>query len=108
MTTQTVTTKLSLSPARGRLLALFQKWNFARVENLVIRRCEPVLDPFPRVIREYKFAAENGPRPEARLTDFALKPQLVDLFRLMDEICDGTIPLLTLKHGLPFSAELPA
>jgi hypothetical protein len=100
--------KSSLSPARRQLIALFHQWNFARVEGLLIRRCEPVVDPRPQAILEYKFAAENGPRAEARLADFALKPQLVDLFRLMDEIGDGTIPVLVLKHGLPFSCELPA
>jgi hypothetical protein len=98
----------SLSPARRQLISLFQEWNFARVEGLRIRGGEPVLDPLPRRIREYKFNAENGPRQEARLADFQLKPQLLDLFRLFDELGSGTIDVITLKHGLPFSAEFPA
>ena len=108
MTSSIATTKQSLSPARRQLVAFFQEWNFARVENLVVRDGEPVLDPRPLVIREYKFGSENGPRPEASLDNFVLKPQVLDLFRVLDEVRDGTIGVIVLKHGLPFSAELPA
>lgn len=107
-TTALTGTKRALSPARRQLVALFQQWNFARIEGLVIRNGDPVLDPLPQFVREYKFAGENGPRPESGLGDFALKPQIIDLFRLMDELGNGTITVLTVKHGLPFSAELPA
>ena len=55
----------SLSPARRRLLRLMQQLNFGRIEQLTIRRGEPVLEPMPRLVVEYKFAGENGPRPEA-------------------------------------------
>ncbi len=101
-------TKQSLSPARRRLIELFQEWNFARFERLSLRQGEPVLDPLPRIVREHKFGGENGPRPEARLEDFILKPQVVDLFKLLDEIGDGTIDVIVIKHGLPFSCELAA
>jgi hypothetical protein len=105
---QPLPSKHSLSAGRRKLLELFQQWNFARIEGLVVRGGEPVLDPLPFVVREYKFAGENGPRPESRLEDFLLKPQLLDLFRLLDRLGDGMIAVLTVKHGLPFSAELPA
>ncbi len=99
-------TKASLPPARKRLLDLLQRINFGRLEGLLVRGGDPVLTPLPRVVREYKFAAENGPRPEAGLADFALKAQHRDLFRLLDEVGDGTIAVLTVKHGLPFQAEV--
>lgn len=97
----------TLSPARRRLLALLQDTNFGRVEGLVVRGGEPVLAPPPRVVREHKFGGENGPRPEAGLPDFGLKAQHRDLLRLLDELGDGTIAVLSVKHGLPFHAELP-
>lgn len=97
-----------LSPARHRLLGILQNLNFGRLEGLVVRAGEPVLDPMPRVVREHKFGGENGPRPEARRGEFALKDQHRDLFRLLDDLGDGVIAVLTVKHGLPFHAELPA
>ena len=96
----------SLSPARRRLIALLQRVNFGRLEGLVVRGGEPVLDPPPAVVLEHKFAGENGPRPETRLGEFALKEQHRDLFRLLDRLGDAMIPVLSVKHGLPFHAEL--
>ncbi|MBP3954871.1 hypothetical protein J8F10_06190 [Gemmata sp. G18] len=100
-------TKRSLSPARQRIVELLQQLNFGRVENLVVRGGEPVLDPTPVVIREYKFASENGPHPESGRPDCRLKNQVADLMSLLDDIGDGTITVLSVKHGLPFHAELP-
>ncbi len=100
-------TKRALSPARQRLVELMQRLNFGRVEALPVRGGEPVLDPLPAIVREHKFCAENGPRPEAGRAECKLKNQVTDLMALLDQIGDGTIAVLTVKHGLPFHAELP-
>ncbi len=102
-----VRTKNTLSPARRHLVQLLQKINFGRIEGLVVRAGEPVLDPPPVTVREHKFAGDNGPRPEIGRADYALKNQVADLMHLLDEVRDGTITVLTVKHGLPFHAELP-
>ena len=102
-----VPTKVGLSPARRRLVEILQRLNFGRVEGLEIWGGEPVLDPMPRVTREHKFAGENGPRPEAARADCKLKNQVADLMALLDAVGDGTIAVLSVKHGLPFHAELP-
>jgi hypothetical protein len=101
-------TKASLSFARRRLVQLMQQINFGRIEALVVRGGEPVLDPPPRVVRELKFGAENGPRPEAAAADFLLKAQVVELLRELDDLGDGTIDLIEVKHGLPFRMLVPA
>lgn len=95
-------TKASLSPARRRLLELFQQVNFGRVEQLPVVNGEPQLDPPPRVVREIKFGGENGPRPELGASDFVLKSQVVELFRCFDQLGNGTIDAIEVKHGLPF------
>ena len=100
-------TKRHLSPARRHLLTLLQELNFGRIELLEVRDGEPVLDPMPRVVREFKFAGENSPRPEAKAGDLLLKDQHIDLMQLLDEIGTGTIATLVCKHGAPFSCELP-
>lgn len=97
-------TRSSISPARRWLLEQCQYLNFGRIESLVVHGGEPVLQPEPRVVREVKFGGENGPRPELQAADFALKSQVVDLFDLLDELQDGEIELLDVKHGLPFRA----
>ena len=92
----------SLASDRRRLLKRMQQINFGRIEALVIRDGQPVLDPPPRVVREIKFGGENGPRPEAAITDFVLKAQIVEMFRYFDDLGDGVVEFIEVKHGLPF------
>lgn len=94
--------KASLPEPRRRLLELMQTINFGRIEGLAILDGDPVLDPPPRVIREVKFGGENGPRPEIDAGNFLLKTQVVELFQHFDQLGDGTIEVLEIKHGLPF------
>ncbi|GIW56164.1 MAG: hypothetical protein KatS3mg082_2568 [Nitrospiraceae bacterium] len=104
-------TKASLSPARRRLLELFQQVNFGRVERLSIQNGEPQFDPPPRIVREVKFGSENGPRPEVDADNFLLKTQVVELFQHFDQLGTGTIDVIEVKHGLPFRmivSEVPA
>ena len=103
--------KRVLSPGRARLITLMQRICFGRIEQLTIQDGQPVSSPHPQVIREIKLAGENGPRPELALDDFLLKRQVVDLFAQFDELQDGTVELLEIKHGLPFRMlirEIPA
>ena len=97
-----LTNKSSLSLQRQLLVETLQRINFGRLDNLRFRNAQPVVDETSRIVREHKFAAENGPRPESLKADFAIKHQLVELFRYFDESGDGLIESLEIKHGLPF------
>ncbi len=95
-------TKSALSPARKRLVEMMQELNFGRIEGLTVLDGEPVLHPGPRIIRDIKLGADNGPRPESEHSDFALKSQIVELFDLFALLGNGSIETLEIKHGLPF------
>ncbi len=99
-------TKEALHPNKKRLLELMQRINFGCIEGLVIREGNPVFRPSPQVIKEVKFGAENGPRPEVAKTDFELKKETLDLFIWLDSLRNGTIHTLEVKHGLPFKMIL--
>ncbi|MBN2291559.1 MAG: hypothetical protein JXM70_03980 [Pirellulales bacterium] len=94
--------KSSFPEPHRRLVELMQEINFGRIENMAIRNGQPVLSPPPRIVREVKFGAENGPRPEASIEEFVLRAKVVELFRYMDELQNGVIGILEIKHGLPF------
>lgn len=100
--------KSSLPVPRQRLIELMQRVNFGRIEGLVVTDGQPVLDPPPRIVREIKFGGENGPRPESVIDNFALKVQVVELFRTFDDLRDGVIEVLEVKHGLPFRMAVEA
>jgi hypothetical protein len=98
--------KSTQSPSRARLIEWMQRIGFGTIEQLVIRQGEPVLEPPPKVVRDVKFGAENGPRPESDLNDFVLKAQVRDLFAQLDVMGNGTIRCLEVKHGLPFRMQV--
>lgn len=95
-------TKAALSEMRRQLVELMQSINFGRIENLTIRDGDPVLEPLPRIVREVKFGGDNGPRPERDVRNFLLKTQVVELFQSLDQIDNGVLVVLEIKHGLPF------
>jgi hypothetical protein len=97
--------KHHLSSPQKQIIEIMQAINFGRLEGLAVRDGEPVLDPLPRIVREIKFCAENSPRPEKRKEDFVLKKQVRALFEFMDEMQNGVIVLIEVKHGLPFRME---
>lgn len=103
--------KQALTAQRVAFLELMQAINFGRISQLLIRNGEPVLDPRPGIVREIKLAGENGPHPKLSAADFLLKQQVVELFGFFDELRDGVIDVLEIKHGLPFRmivTEVPA
>jgi hypothetical protein len=97
-----VPTKGTLSPARKRLLQTMQELNFGRIENMLVRAGEPLFTPALKIVRDIKIGGENGPRPEACQSDFALKAQFAELFDHLSSIGDGSISVIEVKHGLPF------
>jgi len=104
-------TNSGLSASRRLLLREMQRVNFGRLECLVVRGGEPVVDRRPTIVREHKFGGENGPRPEIEIEDFLLKQQVIELFAFFDELREGVIDVLEIKHGLPFRVtitEVPA
>ena len=94
--------KSDLSREGQSIVELMESINYGRIENLVVRHGEPVLEPPPRIIREIKFGGDNGPRPEAAKADFALKAQVRDLFAQMEAMGDGVIRSIEIQRGLPF------
>lgn len=93
------------SPAR-QLIELIQLLNFGRIENLNVRQGSPEFEPPPRVIKMLKLGGQDGSREEATLTDFQLKQPVVDLLRTMNEIGDGRILVIEVRHGLPITVEV--
>ena len=93
--------KQKISQSRQRLVELMQETHFGRIENLAVRDCEPVLDPAPRVSRDILFGKVNGAHPARVKPDFALKEQVVELFRIFDRERSLTIESLVIQHGLP-------
>jgi len=98
-------TKDLLSSERT-LLDAMRVIDFGQIEFLRIRGGEPVLDPWPTVVRDLKFGVDRQePRATSR-TDFELKREVAELFEYTREVEDGEIRALVVRHGLPFTMEI--
>ena len=97
-----------LSPAKQRLLRLFQAVNFGRIEELEIRSGEPEFSPPPRVFIELKLDATDGPRPESGLDRFPLRNQVERFFTQIARLNEGTVEVIEVRHGLPFRMVIEA
>ena len=95
--------KSSLSPTRQRLVALMQDVRFGQILDLVVRDGDPVFDPMPRVLRSVKLGGDGAARPEIRTADFALKTELIEMLRQLDQLRDGVVHRVDIKNGLPIS-----
>ena len=82
-------------------MELMQQLCFGRIENLTIHAGEPTFDPPPKVSREFKFGPENA-RQLGPSDDFVLKSHFNELFDHLEQIGDGSIAVLEIRHGLPF------
>ncbi len=99
----TATTLASLSPARQLLVRLMQEIGFGFVERLTVRQGEPVMEPKPHVVLQAKFGSGYGCfRPESGISDFVLKAEVRQLLARIEEMGDGTVLSLEVRHGLPF------
>ena len=95
-----------LLPSERSLLDAMRVVEFGQIEFLRIRAGEPVLDPWPTVVRNLKFGVDGrDPRPTAN-REFDLKPEAADLFEYTRDVEDGEIRALVVRHGLPFSMEV--
>jgi hypothetical protein len=96
----------SWSAERRALVELMRRIWYGKILNLEIRNGEPVLvSTTPRVIREWKFGANNGALA-GRIEDFLQKDRVHELFSLMDRLENGVILWLEIQEGLPFRMGL--
>jgi hypothetical protein len=98
---QHVTRFSQLSAPRQALVRLLQSINFGYIESLEARDCEPVFNPAPTVFVEVKLDSAEEPRPEIDLADFELRGELIRLLEQFDQLDDGSIERIDVRHGVP-------
>lgn len=99
--------KSDLSPARRRLVERMQRLRYGRIEQLVVRSGEPVIERgVTRVIRTVRCDGQNEPHPGAGQDDTILKSRIIALFRHLDAVGDGTVGVLHVGDGLPGTMEI--
>ncbi|HNO79221.1 MAG TPA: hypothetical protein PKN33_14305 [Phycisphaerae bacterium] len=92
----------NLTPARRRLVEAMRRLAFGRIENLVVRDGEPILDATTRFRRERKLGVIGSPPHRPIPPTCSLKSEIRELFDEFAAIGDGIVDAIEIRHGLPF------
>ena len=96
----------NLSPSRAFLIRVMADLGFGRIEGLVVRNGEPVMDPLPRILRTAKFGSqEAGSSRVPRAVDRVLKPHAGDLFEFLEGLKNCESMEIVIQEGLPIRAS---
>jgi len=104
VTTTRPTSTRDLRASEHEFLGAMKELGFGYFENLEIIGGELILVPGPIAIRHLKFGPSE-PHQEFK-GEFELKAVQIEFFSLVRNIQKGKIRNLTVRHGLPFTAEV--
>jgi len=90
-----------LSPARQQLVRLCQALNFGAIRSLEVRGGQPVFEPAPVVVYDWKLEGDDPPRPELLTADFELRVEVGRMLAKLDQIGNGWIERIDVRAGLP-------
>jgi hypothetical protein len=99
-------TKQSLSNTDRRLVALCQRIRYGTILRLRVRNGEPDWNGGVRWKQTVMVTGENDPHPCLSLTDYPLRREVVEFFRLLNQIGDGEILNVGIRNGLPFTFQI--
>lgn len=96
-----------LDPGDRKLISLMGAVFFGRLENLDIEDGHAKLTPSSRKIITANFDYEDTPHTSSRADgDFILTEKHERLLRRIRRVGDGRIKSITIRAGLPVSAEI--
>jgi hypothetical protein len=98
----TASRKQHLSHDQRVLLSLMQEIRFGRIERLLVRDGKPLLTGV-RWKRTVKLGGDDAPHPCADSEDFALRREVADFFKALDELGDAELTDIEIRNGLPFT-----
>jgi hypothetical protein len=94
-----------LSAAQRSLVDLMHVHQFGRIENILVRAGEPILNSDVQVVRVARLGGGSEAAKVTNAEEFELKRQVRDLFEELEHLQDGTVIRLEFRHGLPFLLE---
>ena len=90
-----------LSPQRQKLIRLCQETNYGFIRDLEVRERQPVFDPPPVVLVDFKLDSTDQRRPETALADFQLPGEVLRLMDRLDELVTIKVDSLEVRAGIP-------
>jgi hypothetical protein len=98
-------TTRNLTAEKRRLVELMGEYQFGRIENMLVRAGQPILDGELRIVRIARFGGVSIAAKRSVSDDFELKRTFLDLFDALEQLNNGMVVKLEFRHGLPFLLE---
>lgn len=98
--------QVSLSHSERYLLQLMQEIHYGRIEGLVIRGGEPVIEQNTKVLKDIKLDLRANRRPIIVDRDYQDKAQVMEMLRQFHRLGDGVVQTLEVHNGLPFRMQI--
>jgi len=96
-----------LSPRQRALVETMQRLRFGRIEHLIVRDGDPVIERgATRIVRSVRLDREDEQHPVLDRDDAVLKASVVNLLHRLEEISNGSVTVLRFGDGLPGSMEI--
>jgi hypothetical protein len=90
------------------LVDLIREHQFGRIENMPVRKGQPILDRDLKIVRAMRLGGKSVRENAASTDEFELKRSVGSLFDELTRHGDGTVTRLEFRHGLPFLIEIVA
>jgi hypothetical protein len=103
---QPLKTTRDLTPSERCLLEIVCENQFGRVEMLLVRDGQPVVNLDMRVVRTARLGGKSDAAMLPCDDDFELKQAFVDLFRELALLQNGVVIRLEFRRGLPCLLEV--
>jgi hypothetical protein len=100
-------TTRDLTAAKRRLIQVMTESQYGRIENLLVRAGQPLLDPGVRIVRVALLGGESS-GTTVHGDQFELKKAVCDLLDELERLDNGMVVRLEFKRGLPCLLETAA
>ena len=98
-------TNLDLSAQQRSLLEMMSEHRFGRVENIMVRDGQPIMDQGVKLVRVARLGGASRGAKDDAVEEFELKCSVRDLFDELARLQNCEIVRLEFRHGLPFLLE---
>jgi len=80
---------------------------FGKIFELRVRNGQPEFEPMPRILCDVKFGNRTGgPSRKGDAKDYILSDSQIELLSLLDDVGNGIITVLEIRHSSPFRATI--
>lgn len=97
---------LHITKSQQTLLQLMQDIHYGRIEGLIVRGGEPIIEPNTKVLKDIKLDLHAKRKTIIIDRSYQDKAQVMEMLRQFRRLGDGVVQTLEVHNGLPFRMQI--